>query len=174
MLRAASSLGIVLVLAIGALMIGSTLLGMERYVITGGSMEPTIPKGSLVFDEVVPTEELRQGDVVTYAPPAGEGPGGLVTHRIVWAGKDAAGRPGFRTKGDANAVADPWRFSLGARQARVRLHVPYAGYVLAFVSRPRVRMALIGLPALLIGLFVLAGLWRDAGADARRLGGLPA
>ena len=30
------------------------LLGYERYVLVGGSMEPTIHKGSLVFDDVVP------------------------------------------------------------------------------------------------------------------------
>ena len=174
MKRAASALGTLLAISLAVAMLAPSLLGYERYVITGGSMEPTIERGSLVFDEVVPTAQLRTGDVVTYRPPAGEGPGGLVTHRIVWTGRDKDGATGFRTKGDANAATDPWRFGLGDRQARVAFHVPYAGYVLAFVARPRVRMVLIGLPALLVGLFVLGGLWREAGDEARAHAGLAA
>ncbi len=39
------------------------LFGYERYVITGGSMEPTIHKGSVAFGKVVPVADLRVGDV---------------------------------------------------------------------------------------------------------------
>ena len=56
-----------------------TLAGYERYVLEGGSMEPTIHRGSLVFDEVVPVAELRRGDVITFVPAGGRRP---VTHRI--------------------------------------------------------------------------------------------
>ncbi len=165
--RAITTLLLAILVGVAALMLVPQLLGLERYVITGGSMEPTIKRGSLVFDRVVAAEDLRRGDVVTYLPPAGEGPGTLVTHRIVWRGRDAKGRLGFRTKGDANASVDPWRFSLGARQAKVVLAIPYAGYVLDFLSGRTARMLLIGLPALLVAIAVLAGLWRDAGAEAR-------
>ena len=30
------------------------LLGYQRYVVVGGSMEPTIHRGSVIFDEIVP------------------------------------------------------------------------------------------------------------------------
>ena len=169
MKRALTTLASLAAVALAALLLLPTLVGMQRYVITGGSMEPTISKGSLVFSDVVPTTSLRLGDVVTYSPPAGEGPRGLVTHRISWVGRDQDGMLGFRTKGDANAAPDPWRFGLGTEQARVRFAVPYLGYGLAYASRPRVRMILIGLPALFVAFGVLSGLWREAGADARRL-----
>jgi hypothetical protein len=45
--------------------------------------------------------------------------------------------------------------------------VPYVGYGIAALSARRVRMVVIGLPALLIAIGVLAGLWRDSGAEAR-------
>ena len=78
----------------------------------------------------------------------------------------------FRTKGDANPVKDPWTFTLSRpMQARVAFHLPYVGYLLAALAERKVRMILIGVPALLIALSVLAGLWREAGeaaAEARR------
>ena len=101
-------------------------------------MTGTYDKGSLVLDEVVPVRELRVGDVITYMPPAGDH---LITHRISWIGRDATGARVFRTKGDANPVADPWTFRLDRQtQARVRVGVPYAGYALMALGRRDVRM----------------------------------
>jgi signal peptidase len=139
------------------------LLGYQRYVIVSGSMSGAYDRGALVFDEVVPVRDLRVGDVITYRPPPGSGPAGLVTHRIVAIEPD--GR--FRTKGDANAAVDPWTFRLPAeRQARVVAGVPYAGHVLSALSDRRVRILIVGIPAALIALSTLAGLWRESGAEA--------
>src|SRR5947199_7551562 len=103
-------------LVLGALMLVPTALGYGRYVVTGGSMSGSYPRGSLVFDEEVPTASLGVGDVITYRPP---GRHGLVTHRIVWTGRARDGARAFRTKGDANGGPDPWRFELhGPTQAR--------------------------------------------------------
>ena len=94
--------------------------------------------------------------------PAGDH---LVTHRIAWIGRDAQGRRLFRTKGDANQVADPWTFRLDrATQARLRFGVPYVGFGLAALGRRDVRMGLIGLPAGAIAAFSFVGLWRRLGA----------
>jgi signal peptidase len=158
-----------LLLALGVLLglglVVPAVLGYQRYVIVSGSMTGTYDRGSLVFDEVVPVAELRTGDVITYRPPAGSGPAGLVTHRIAEIRRDASG-PVFRTRGDANPVADPWTFRLSApRQARVVAGVPYVGYALAALSDRRVRMLVVGVPAMLIALSALAGLWREAGAE---------
>ena len=57
--------------------------GYSRYVITGGSMAGTYDKGSVVFEEPVPVEDLEVGDVITYQPPADAGTQSLVTHRII-------------------------------------------------------------------------------------------
>jgi signal peptidase len=75
----------------------------------------------------------------------------------------------FRTKGDANRVADPWTFTLRQdTQARARAGVPYAGFVLSALGRRDVRLVVIGLPALLIAVAALARLWRQLGVEARR------
>jgi signal peptidase I len=91
----------------------------------------------------------------------------LVTHRIVSL-RTVRGERVLRTKGDANRVADPWNpFALhGGEQARVAFHIPYVGCALGALGERKVRMAVIGLPALLIALVTLAGLWRTP-AEAR-------
>jgi signal peptidase I len=162
--------GAALVLAAAVLV--PALLGMQRYVITSGSMTGTYDRGSLLYAKVVPTSTLRVGDVITYTPPSGSGPTGLVTHRIHAITADPRGMRVFRTKGDANAAPDPWTFTLpNATQARASYGLPLVGFGLAALGDRRVRMALIGVPALIIALSVLAGLWRQAGetaAEARR------
>jgi signal peptidase I len=155
-------------MAAAVLMVGSSLLGYQRYVITGQSMTGTIDRGSIVWDRVVPTSSLKVGDIITYDPASPMAPAGNITHRIIWEGRDAKGRLGFRTKGDYNGYEDPWRFTLGPRQAKEVFHIPYAGYVLAYLSEPRFRMIIIGVPALLVAFAVLAGLWKEAGEEAAR------
>jgi signal peptidase len=153
---------------LAGLMLLPAALGFQRYVITGKSMTGAIDRGSLVYDRPVATSQLKVGDVITYTPPAGAGTQGRVTHRIEWIGH-SHGRAVFQTKGDANRVRDPWKFTLPhATQARVSFHLPYLGYVFSALSIRWVRMLVIGLPALLIAMAVLAGLWREAGAARRR------
>jgi signal peptidase len=146
-----------------------SLFGWQRYAIVSGSMTGTYDRGTLVLDEVVPVADLKVGDVITYMPPPGAGPDHLITHRIAWIGKDPNGGRIFRTKGDANQVADPWTFRLSQpTQARVRLGIPYVGRVLWALSHKNVRMIIIALPALLIALSTLIALWRQLGEAARR------
>jgi signal peptidase len=154
-------------LALAGLMILPGLFGFQRYVITSGSMTGTYDRGSVVFADVVPVSDLGVGDVITYTPPAGSGPSGLVTHRIASIGQDQFGRPLFQTKGDANETADPWTFTLDeGTQARAVFHVPFVGYAVSALSVREVRMIVIGIPALLIAFAVLVGFRREARAEA--------
>ena len=149
-------------MVLAAIVLVPALMGLQRYVITSGSMTGTYDRGSLVYDEVVPISALKVGDVITYDPP--QGAPGLLTHRIATIDVRRDGTRVYRTKGDANPTADPWTFTLGTpTQARAAFHLPYAGFALAALSDRRLRMLLIGIPALLVTLSVLAGLWREAG-----------
>jgi signal peptidase len=158
---AASALAIAGSFALAAVMLVPAALGYQRYVVTGGSMTGAIGRGSIAFDRAVSVGSLKVGDVITYAPPPAAPVRGLVTHRIVWIGRDPSGGRAFRTKGDANSKPDPWSFTLrGPTQARVVFHVPYAGYPLAALAIRPLRMLLIGFPALVIGIAVAIRLWR--------------
>ena len=81
------------------------LLGLQRYVITGGSMTGTIPKGAVIYSRVTPVGQLRTGDIITFNPP---GMSSAVTHRIIAVEQGPNGGPAFRTKGDFNETPDPW------------------------------------------------------------------
>ncbi len=169
MARAAGTLALAALVALAALMLVPAALGYERYVITSDSMSGTYDRGSLVIERAVPTAELRVGDVITYVPPPGSGPAGRVTHRIASIKAAPGGERSFRTKGDANASKDPWRFALAApTQARAVFGVPYVGYAFAALGFRHLRMLVIGLPAALIAFALLARLWREAGEEVRR------
>jgi signal peptidase len=139
-----------------------SLLGYDRYVITGGSMSGAIEKGSIVLAEKVDVADLAVGDVITYQPPADSGVSDLVTHRVVTARDQADGSRVFRTQGDANADPDPWKFTLDqGTQARVTFAVPHLGYAVIALADRDTRMLLVGVPA---GLIALVSLLEAAGA----------
>ena len=149
--------------AIAALMFVPGLLGLDRYVITGGSMSGTFERGALVLERQVPISELQVGDVITYLPPADSGLTELVTHRIsaIEPSPDAAGALMFQTKGDANENVDPWTFTLADTvQPRVEGWVPAVGWIFIALAEPSIRMLAIGVPAALIALLSLRDLLR--------------
>ena len=160
---AKAGLGVLLTLVLAALalaLVVPTVLGYERYVITGGSMEPNIPRGSILYAEEVATSSLRRGQVITFVPPGDTRP---VTHRIKEIRRED-GRLVFQTKGDANKHPDVRLFSLQrATQAREAFHVPYAGFLFILLSDALFRALALGVPALIAAMFVVRALWREGG-----------
>jgi len=73
--------GIVTLLCVGAIVIVvlivvvPALLGLQRYVITGGSMTGTISRGSVIYSRLTPTDQLKVGDIITFYPPGHSAPG---------------------------------------------------------------------------------------------------
>lgn len=158
---------------LAGLMVLPTLFGYERYVIVSGSMEPGIPVGSVVYDEVVPVDDIKVGDVITFVPPPEFGVDDPVTHRVVQATViDKAGsNPGdrlFLTKGDANEDVDPWQMLLdGPDQARVAHHIPYVGYAYIALQVRWVQVLLVVLPAIALIAYIVVTLWRVSGDAVR-------
>ena len=164
------NLTMVVMFAIAGVMLVPAMLGYHRYIILTGSMTGTYDPGSLVYDKPVPTSSLKVGDPITYAPPPGASPNHkLVTHRIYKIFPGPNGRPAYQTKGDANPAPDAWKFQLPqATQDKVSFHIPYAGYIFEFLSVREFRLALIGLPAFGMALWMFFGMWRDGGEVVRR------
>jgi signal peptidase len=150
---------LVVVVLTGAVFLLPGLFGYERYVITGGSMSGTFERGSVAFEESVPVSDLRVGDVITYLPPADSGLTALVTHRIVEKKSAPESAIVFRTRGDANAVVDPWTFQLSAAsQPRVAFTIPMIGYAFLALADPQARMLVIGVPAGVVACYSLGEL----------------
>jgi signal peptidase I len=138
-----------------ALQVGPHLLPYRVFAVLSGSMEPNIPLGTEVIDEVIPGDSLRVGDVITYEHP--RRPGEYITHRVVAVDRTGLS-PIVTTRGDANAVPDPWKVPLEGSMLRVRLSIPLLGYLLGWLGSPFARLVLVGLVAAGAAVFV-AELW---------------
>ena len=119
---------IVVLFGFSLFFVGVRAMGLATFVVTGGSMEPTIHKGSLVIDEPVSADKLRLGDIITF-----DHYDQTTTHRIVGVEGSANGAM-FSTKGDANTVTDPEPLSFPGRVGLVKLAVPGVGYAVAWMQ----------------------------------------
>ena len=105
------------------------LTGRELFTITGDSMEPGIPIGSMVAVTRTDPLTIVAGDVVTIRADNGV----VITHRVARVIDRPEGRF-FELKGDANPSADPAVAPARAIVGRVGEVVPVAGYLRAFLS----------------------------------------
>lgn len=155
------NLALVLATLAGLAYLAPTVMGYERYVITGGSMSGTFEKGSIAFEKPVDVQDLQVGDIITYQPPADSGVTHLVTHRIHKISTTDEGVRQYETKGDANPDPDPWKFQLTADTQPVVEHtVPLVGYVFVALADREIRMFAIGIPAALVALGAIVELVR--------------
>ena len=100
-------------------------------VLTGGSMGPAVPAGSVVGPAAVAADDVAVGDILTVQATNGV----ILTHRVTRVLDLAEGRF-FELKGDANANPDPELVPARAVVGRVDTYLPYAGYALALLSMP--------------------------------------
>ncbi len=110
-------------LATFLILLGIRLSGLGTYIVTGGSMEPSIHKGSLVVVQPVDPAEVAVGDVITFQQYDQ-----TTTHRVIAIVASDAG-PVFKTRGDANVVADPEDKTFPGKVSIVRSAVPVAGSI---------------------------------------------
>jgi signal peptidase len=112
--------------------------GGRLFVVAGGSMEPTLPRGSLVV--VRPAQDaLAMGDVVTVRGDRGT----YVTHRVTRTAT-LDGVTYLELRGDANPLPDPVLVPATAVVGRVDVVVPHAGLIQVALARPSGWAALLG------------------------------
>jgi len=122
------------------------ILGYQMYIVSSGSMSPTINTGSVIFVNPTPTDIIRTGDIITFK--GFDGNGTLTTHRVV--GINNEGSLSFLTRGDANNMNDPNPVSDKSVVGRVSYYIPSLGYLLGFIRTKRGAMLLVYVPALIV------------------------
>lgn len=123
--------------------------------VLSSSMTPKLPVGSVVITERVPVTSVRAHDVIVFHDPYN--PSKLVVHRIATIQRDG-GATTITTKGDANAVPDPWKVNLrGDTSYRVVGDIPVVGYLAVWVHQPAIanHMVPVGLGVGALALAVL-------------------
>jgi len=113
-------------------------------VVMSGSMEPTIPVGSIVVVGKVNPEDVKVGDVIAFE--AGES---ATMHRVVEKVVED-GSFYFRTKGDANEDPDPWIVKPEDIRGALLLTIPYYGYLIWFAGTPIGVALFILVPAIIL------------------------
>ena len=124
--------------------------GGPTFVVGGGSMEPTIPLGSVVVDTPVKAADLAVGDVVSIKVGAAQA---VFTHRITrLVTRDGA--LWIQTKGDANNTEDPSIVPATTVLGRVSVTIPGLGYVVQLMA------TMAGVAFLMsLGMLTLLGAW---------------
>ena len=153
------------VLGLAAITVGPRFLPYQALVVRSGSMEPTIPTGSVVFYRKIDAAKVKVGDVIVFAKPGQENE--KVTHRVYQISRDPNGGRYFTTKGDANGTPDEWRVPAAGTGWIAVAHVPAIGYALADIQSPLGRILLLLVPALLLGVITVYEIATDRRAAAK-------
>jgi signal peptidase I len=143
-----------LLLLIGAVLVAVTwftwlrptaLGGSASYVIVqGSSMEPTYSDGDLVL--IREGASYTQGDIIAFRAGGTFDDPTRIIHRIVGDAANGA----FITQGDNRDRTDPWTPGADDIIGRAVLHVPMAGQLAGFLTRPELFAALGG-AAVIVG-----------------------
>lgn len=129
LMRAIGVILMVIVIAACLTLVIPKLAGYDSYVVVSGSMEPSIPVGSIVYSEDVDPSLLRTGDVIVFVDPSrGTTP---ITHRVV---SNNPFTGSIITKGDANANEDINPVTYDNVIGIVRAHVPRIGFTAAMFT----------------------------------------
>ena len=132
--------------------------GSETFVVTSGSMSPTIEAGDVIVTREVPPEAIDDGDVVTVADESGAEVG-YVTHRVVDV-VEVDGERYFELQGDANDEPDEGLAPADAVQGTLHLHLPHFGHLLVFARSSLGLALLVFLPGLVL---MASGGWQVLG-----------
>ena len=89
------------------------IFGFMMFRVVTGSMEPTIPIGSLLITQEVDFQSICLDDIICFRTQETAIWGKIVTHRVVGAFQAADGSLLFETKGDANLVSDVFLVNQG-------------------------------------------------------------
>lgn len=117
-----------------------------------GSMEPTIPAGSIALVREIPATEMQEGDIITVDRGENILP---VTHRVtdITDVDEAAGSVTFIMRGDANDIDDPDPYVADTVQ-RAFFSIPGVAPVIQYFQHPLVLGGLtIGATVLVVWAF---------------------
>jgi signal peptidase I len=157
--RALLWLVIGLVAAVAVAVTAMIPFGGRALTVMSGSMSPAIDTGDVVVSRSVSPLDLRLGDIVTFRDP--QDSKRLITHRVRGI-RISGGEARFVTKGDANNAAESWVVPSDGKVGLVVYRLPKLGYAFSWLGHPFARLALVVVPALLLGAYEVRRIWRSS------------
>ncbi len=138
------------------------LAGYQVYHVISGSMEPTIPIGSLVLVKPQEASEVLEGDIIAYSSKTDAG--AIITHRVV-ENQVAAGR--LVTKGDANEDNDINSVEYEQFLGKITFSIPYLGMILQGAASTSGKVAAVCLIIIAVLLHSIAGLLKGTNSKTK-------
>ena len=137
---------IVLLLPLGV----PKLFGCQVFNVVSGSMEPTIPVGSMILVRPTDGSEVEEKDIIVFKV----NPETVITHRVV---ENHVVEGEFVTKGDANDAEDVTTVPYTNLVGRVIRHIPKMGDIMTHITTPLGRVYLLGICLCGVLFNILAG-----------------
>ena len=132
--------------------------GFMMFRVVTGSMEPSVPVGSLLLTKETDIESIGEGDIVCFRTQVSEIWGKIVTHRVVKIMEPEPGKILLETKGDANPVSDSYYVDESNLLGKVIWHTGdgsmFADIISLFTSEIGF-LGFIALPSLLLAGLIL-------------------
>jgi signal peptidase len=120
---------------------------LTTYAVVTGSMEPTVPVGTLALVSRKWTDNLGPGDIIAFPEPSN--PERVILHRITESLTDGSITE-FKTKGDNNDAEDIWLVNADSVRGKMVYGLPYIGNLIMFARQPAGFALLVGVPAALL------------------------
>lgn len=156
---------VILTVTLALLLAGARLAGLQVYTVLSGSMEPEYPVGALIYVKSVDYTQLEAGDVITFIMDETT----VATHRIVEvvADEEDSSVLRYRTKGDANEMADGSLVHYKNVVGTPIFTIPLLGYVANYIQHPPGTYVAISVGSLLLMSIFLPDLFEDDKKDKK-------
>lgn len=125
------------------------LLGLDAHIVSSGSMRPTMPPGTVLYESPVDPRSLQEGDVIVFETNNSMVPENKVTHRIVDI-REGNYTLQFKTMGDANPEPDPGLTPAYKIDGKKMFAIPYLGTVIQLLKSPLSIGLFVALPAAIL------------------------
>lgn len=158
---ACGALGTAILIFVIAICIPFTLpriMGGQIYTVISGSMEPSIPVGSLIYVEKAAPEEIEAGAVIAFY--GGHDSNAVITHRVV---ENHTVMGEFITKGDANPENDINPIPYNKLVGLVAWSLPKLGIAAQLLTETSGKLAAGSLIAGAVVLHILAAIFEKNG-----------
>ena len=140
----------------------------NAYVVLSGSMLPEIEIKDVVVTKKVSEEKLDENDIITFISPDERHGGISITHRIIDKYYDESiGSYTYRTKGDANNIADSVLVPNSNVLGKVILKIPKLGFIQEILSSKGGMIILILIPCLAILSYDIMKILRNIGRKTK-------
>lgn len=129
-------------------------MGYQIYNVVSGSMEPSIPIGSIIYVKETDPVDIGKGDIIAF-----ESGDSVIMHRVV---ENKVVEGTFTTKGDANDGEDMNDVPYSALIGIVVRHIPVLGQLMILFGSTFGRICMICFAACGALLNILSARFRDA------------